>query len=130
MHEKIHEIIRNAEAKALATTGPAGLNVVPLSMVKVNDDSTIWLFNFFMDKTVKNLAAEPFAALTCWSALRGVQIKGDAAYATSGTDFDAAAKWVTSQNPKRVIKGLIALVPTEIYDISPGGAFSAEELRI
>lgn len=130
MHEKIHEIIRNAEAKALATTGPAGLNVVPLSMVKVNDGSTIWLFNFFMDKTVKNLAAEPFVALTCWSALRGVQIKGDATYTTSGTDFDAAANWVASQNPKRVIKGLIALVPTEIYDISPGGAFSPEELQV
>jgi len=130
MHKKIHEIILNAEAKALATTGPAGLNVVPLSMVKVNDDSTIWLFNFFMDKTVKNLAAEPFVALTCWSALRGVQIKGNATYTTFGTDFDMAVSWVASQNPKRVIKGLITLVPAEIYDISPGGAFSPEELQV
>jgi predicted pyridoxine 5'-phosphate oxidase superfamily flavin-nucleotide-binding protein len=125
----ISEALHTAEAKALATSGPGGINVVPVSMIKVNDDS-IWLFDFFMDKSAKNVELSPQVALTAWSGMKGVQIKGTAEYLTSGPDFEEAVRFVASENPSRVVKGLIILSPTEIFDISPGGAFSATDLAL
>jgi predicted pyridoxine 5'-phosphate oxidase superfamily flavin-nucleotide-binding protein len=126
---KVIETINIAAAKALATQGPAGLNVVPVSMVRVNPDN-IWLFDFFMDKTAANLKQDKAVALTTWTNMIGVQIKAEAEYLTEGEDFDEAVAWVATQNPDRVVKGLIVLKPTDVYDVSPGGAFTESDLII
>src|SRR3989338_2963476 len=55
--------LETAAAKALATNGPEGINVVPVSMIRVNEND-IWLFEFFMDKTAKNAEAGKKAVLT------------------------------------------------------------------
>jgi hypothetical protein len=123
----LKQVLNDAQAKALATTGPAGLNVVPVSMIKVNHDS-IWLFDFFMDKTITNVQAEPAVAITAWTDMVGVQIKGTCTYHTTGAEFAAAVAWCATQNPDRVVKGLLILSPTQVFDISPGGAFSTAEL--
>ncbi len=130
MHTKISDCITSATAKGLATAGSCGLNVVPVSMLKVNDDGSIWLFDFFMDKTAVNIQSNPEVALTCWSEMVGVQIKATAVYQTSGDDFDASVAWVATQNPSRVVKGLLILSLTAVFDISPGGSFSNEELSL
>ena len=121
------EVIQNAEAKALATKGPSGLNVVPVSMVRSSNE-TIWLFDFFMDKTAKNLQGSPTVALTAWTDMVGIQLWADAEYCTEGEEFVEAVKWAHAQNPDRIVKGLIVLHPTEVFDISPGGVFSSEQL--
>lgn len=123
----ISTTISSATAKALATYGPLGINVVPVSMIKVNDDS-IWLFDFFMNKTIANIKSSPEVSLTAWSDMIGVQIKATTLYVTSGDDFDTAVTWVKTQNPNRVVKGLLILQPTAVFDISPGGAFEEKEL--
>jgi predicted pyridoxine 5'-phosphate oxidase superfamily flavin-nucleotide-binding protein len=125
----IADAIDNAEARALATNGPHGINVVPISMAKVNTDS-IWLFDFFMNKTVNNVQANPEVALSAWTGLTGVQVKATASYVTEGPEFEEAVAWVHEQNPDRVTKGLLILTPTEILDVSPGGAFTPDELAI
>lgn len=125
----ITELLLNAKAKALGTVGSNGLNVVPVSMTTV-DGETIWLFDFFMDKTVKNLQQENSVVLTVWSDMKGVQIKGDVHYWTEGDIFERAVKFVHEANPTRVLKGLIVLAPKQIFDISPGGAFAADDLRL
>ena len=118
----IRDVLSTAAAKAFATYGNTGINVVPVSMIRVNDD-TIWLFDFFMDKTVQNLDVKAPVALTAWTDMKGIQIKADAQYVTEGVEFMEAVAWVKEQNPARVVKGLIILTPTKIHDISPGGAF-------
>jgi len=123
----ITNLLQTAEAKALATTGPHGINVVPISMIKVNEN-TIWLFDFFMSKSNVNLQAEPYVALTAWTGMKGIQIKGNTSYHTQGEDFEAAVRWVKKENPSRVVRGLIILQVDNIYDISPGRAFITEEL--
>lgn len=60
----------------------------------------------------------------------GIQVKAETEYITEGELFDDAVAWVATQNPDRVTKGLLILKPTGIFDISPGGAFSAEELSL
>jgi len=125
----IRDVLSTAAAKAFATYGIAGINVVPVSMIRVNDD-TIWLFDFFMDKTVQNLDVKAPVALTAWTDMKGIQIKADAQYVTEGVEFMEAVAWVKEQNPARVVKGLIILTPTKIHDISPGGAFLENDLSI
>lgn len=125
----ICDILTTATAKALATNGSAGINVIPVSMIKVNDD-TIWLFDFFMDKTTQNLRTDTQVALTAWTDMKGVQVKADAQYCTEGDAFMEAVAWVKEQNPARTVKGLIILTPTKIHDISPGGAFTESNLAL
>ena len=125
----IRDVLSTAAAKAFATYGNTGINVVPVYMIRVNDD-TIWLFDFFMDKTVQNLDVKAPVALTAWTDMKGIQIKADAQYVTEGVEFMEAVAWVKEQNPARVVKGLIILTPTKIHDISPGGAFTESDLTI
>lgn len=125
----INEMIATADSKALATYGPAGINVVPVSMIKINDED-IWLFDFFMNKTVQNIRTDADVTLTAWTGMIGVQIKAVASYVTSGETFDAAVAWAKIQNPKRVLKGLLVLSPTQIFDVSPGGKFEVDDLVI
>ncbi len=126
---KVVETLETAEAKALATQGPDGINVAPMSMIKVNDDS-IWLFNFFMDKTAQNIQTNPSVSLTAWSGMEGVQIKAKTEYITEGEIFNESVEWCREQNPDRVVKALIVLKPTGIFDISPGGAYEESDLAV
>lgn len=113
----IEEFILSADSKALATYG-ANLNVVPVSSIRVVG-GTIWLINYFMDKTLDNILHINMVALVCWKKMMGYQIKGSVTYKTEGKEFDEAVQWIKGLLPDRVVKGLIILMPTEIYDISP-----------
>lgn len=125
----VKTILETATAKALATTCPENINVVPVSMIRVNE-SDIWLFDFFMNKTVQNVRTSRICALTAWEGMQGIQIKGEITYLTEGDVFNESVAWVRTQNPDRTVKGLLVIQPTAIFDISPGGAFSADELGI
>lgn len=125
----VKTILESAPAKALATTCLESINVVPVSMIRVNE-SDIWLFDFFMNKTAHNACASRACALTAWEDMQGIQVKGDIAYITEGELFDESVDWVKTQNPDRIVKGLLIIQPTAIFDISPGGVFTADELGI
>lgn len=118
-NETIIKNLLQAEAKALATTGPHGVNVVPVSVINVKE-STIYLYDFFMGKTVANLSDSPAVALTAWSGLQGVQIKAVADYCTNGPEFEQAVIAMKEQFPERTLRGLIILTPIVVYDISAG----------
>lgn len=117
--QNLIEAISGAEAKALATCGPEGVNVVPVSVIEVSE-SKIVLFDFFMDKTVKNLKVDPDVALTAWSGLTGLQVKAKAEYQTSGKLFDGSVEKMKVQFPERTLSGVIVLTLTHVYDISAG----------
>lgn len=121
MREQIRQKIVGANSMALATTGPAGLNVVPLSVWEVVGEE-IHVYDFFMHKTAENLRAERLVALTCWRDFVGVQIKGTASYETAGEEYDAAAKTMKERFPDRTLKALVRITPVAVYDIAPGGS--------
>lgn len=125
MHEQIRRIITGSDAHALATTGPHGVNVVPLSVVEVVGDE-IHLYDFFMHKTAENIQVEPQVAFTSWQGFRGVQIKATAAYETSGEVYEAAVVEMKERFPDRTLHAVIRLTPTAVYDIAPGA--SGEDL--
>ena len=119
MTTDIAETITNAESRALATTGPHGVNVVPVSVVEVVGDE-IHLFDFFMNKTVANLKADPAVTLTAWSGLVGIQVKAVANYQAEGELFETSVPQMKVRFPDRILSGVIVLRPTDIFDISAG----------
>lgn len=127
IQESIVKTIESANGRAIATVGADGVNVVPVSMVRVHNNE-IWLFNFFMSKTVENVKTNPQVALSCWHGLEGVQVKGEVVYETEGDRFKEAVAWVATKNPDRVVKGLLRLIPKQAYNIS-AGANAGEEIQ-
>jgi len=117
INQQTETFIISAQSKALATYGE-NLNVVPLSSVKIVNGK-IWLVNYFMDKTLLNILANPSVSLVCWSEMIGFQIKGTVVYYTNGDDFESAVAWIHSILPDRVVNGLLVLTPKEIFDIAP-----------
>lgn len=127
MEQTIIDQIINADARALATTGPHGVNVVPVSVVAIHDGH-IHLYNFFMGKTVENLIAEPTVALTCWKGLAGIQVKAVATYLEEGEVFDAAQEEMLTRFPDRTLGGVIVLTSTAVYDVSADSAKAGKVL--
>jgi predicted pyridoxine 5'-phosphate oxidase superfamily flavin-nucleotide-binding protein len=118
MEKHIEQFVTAADSKALATSGGNGLNVVPVSSIRVVDGK-IWLINYFMEKTKDNIAQSDKVALVCWTKMMGYQIKGTVAYHAEGEDFEAARQWIKEILPDRIVKGLLILTPEETFDVSP-----------
>lgn len=106
------------ESRAIATYGPAGINVVPVSTMYIRGGK-IWLINYFLGKTLENIMKNPHVALTCWSGFKGYQIKGEVEYLTEGNIYVEACSRVSKTLPDRIVKGVLVLTPIEIYDVSP-----------
>lgn len=119
LEANVVDILLHADGKALATEGARGLNVVPVSTVRVVN-GTVWLINYFFGKTLANILANPRVAFAFWKGLEGYQIKGTIRYVESGETFEEARKWIAELLPERVVKGLLILEPEEIYEVTPG----------
>lgn len=115
---EIIEMITGSDSKALATTGQYGVNVVPVSTIRVIGDK-ILLMNYFLKKTLGNIAENPRVALACWKGLVGCQIKGTVRYVDTGPEFEEAKDWVTENVANRTLKGLLEITPSEAYIVSP-----------
>lgn len=118
MQRYITLAIEQADAKALATTGPHGINVVPVSVVEVVGNE-IYLFDFFMRKTAENILVQPEVALVCWRGFEGVQIKAIASYETDGPAYEGEVLKMRGLFPDRVLRAVIRLRPTAVYDVAP-----------
>jgi predicted pyridoxine 5'-phosphate oxidase superfamily flavin-nucleotide-binding protein len=116
---KVTQAILEADSKAIATTGKHGINVVPVSTVRVVGNK-ILLMNYFLHKTLENILEQPHVALACWKGLEGYQIKGTVEYIEEGEQFEEAKKWIEENVADRTLLGLLILTPEEVYNISPG----------
>lgn len=117
LSQKVIDIVLNADGKALATHYKDSVNVVPVSSIKIVEDR-IWLINYFFAKTLQNIIGNPHASLACWKELEGYQIKAKVTYVTDGDAFNEAKRWIADILPERIVKGLLILEPTEVFDVS------------
>jgi predicted pyridoxine 5'-phosphate oxidase superfamily flavin-nucleotide-binding protein len=118
--ENCREFLLQAEGKALATYSPkTGVHVVPVSSIKVDGD-TIILVNYFFGQTLSNIEQNPQVSLAAWKGLSGYQIKAKAKYETAGPLFALVVEWIAETIPGRVVKGILLLDPTQIFDVSAG----------
>lgn len=128
INNQFKEAIEIATGKALATIGPDGVNVVPVSVVKVNEDS-IFLYDFFMQKTAENIKDNSEVSLAVWNGLSGIQIKGHMRYQSGGEIFIKEEKEMQKQFPDRKLRGLLILEPTEIYDVTAEASIAGKRLE-
>lgn len=116
--QKLADFITTAESKALATFSTVhGLNVVPVSTITIRDGNII-LMNYFMGKTLENLNSNNSVALACWKGLEGIQIKATVTYQEQGNLFNEMKLWIAEILPTRILKGILILAPTEVFDTS------------
>lgn len=127
MKIELQRKIEEATGFALATTGVDGLNVVPVSMARATEKE-IWIFDFFMNKTTRNVEETGDVSLAIWKDLSGVQFKGRARYVTEGDVFDMGVAWVQKKNPNCVVCGVIVITPEKAYDITAGNTGAVVDL--
>lgn len=88
-------------------------------------DNKIWIIDTYFDKTKDNLLKNNIVAISFWeNSSSGYQIKGKATYHTEGDIFIKAKKWILKSKPNKKVKGVVEVIPTELYSIAalPGEA--------
>jgi predicted pyridoxine 5'-phosphate oxidase superfamily flavin-nucleotide-binding protein len=97
-------------------------NVIPLGVVELVRDDTIWITDNFMNKTISNLRVNPKIAFYIWGPeIKGCyQIKGVASIRTSGKEFDEMKAKLNVKNPALPARSLIIVTITEVYECQPG----------
>ncbi|MFA6331994.1 MAG: pyridoxamine 5'-phosphate oxidase family protein [Methanoregula sp.] len=107
----------------VATASKEGTpNVVPIGVVELISDDTIWIVDNFMNKSLENLRANPKIALYIWGPeIKGCfQIKGDATLKTSGKDFDLMKEKINKKNPALPARSLVIVKITDVFECQPG----------
>jgi uncharacterized protein len=107
----------------IATASKDGTpNVIPLGIVELVDDETIWITDNFMNKTISNLRVNPKIAIYLWGPeIKGCfQIKGIASIRTSGKEFDEMKAKINIKNPALPARSLVIVKITEVFECKPG----------
>ena len=89
LNQEIRDKMKAQGKFAFATASADGTpNVVPVGMLFVGDDDSIWLVDNYLNKTLANLKVNPKAAFYVWYPDCGesYQIKGRVTIVSSGPD--------------------------------------------
>jgi hypothetical protein len=106
-----------------ATASKDGIpNVIPLGMVELVNDETIWITDNFMNKTISNLRLNPKCAIYIWGPeIKGCfQIKGVTAIKNSGPEYEEMKAKVNRKRPELPARSLIIMKITEVFECKPG----------
>ncbi len=97
-------------------------NVIPIGIVELVSDDTIWLTDNFMNKTLSNLRVNPKIAIYVWGPeIKGCfQIKGVAALKSSGKEYDEMKAKINQKNPALPARSLVIVRITEVFECKPG----------
>jgi predicted pyridoxine 5'-phosphate oxidase superfamily flavin-nucleotide-binding protein len=97
-------------------------NVVPIGIVELVSDDTIWLTDNFMNKTISNLRTNPKVALYVWGPeIKGCfQIKGVASIKSSGKEYEEMKAKINQKNPALPARSLVIVKITEVFECKPG----------
>jgi uncharacterized protein len=124
---KLNADMKEAFAKMkifpVATASKDGTpNVVPLGMVELHNDETIWITDNFMNKSLSNLRTNPKIAIYIWGPeIKGCfQIKGTAAIKVSGPEYEEMRANINKKRPELPARSLIIVKITEVFECKPG----------
>jgi predicted pyridoxine 5'-phosphate oxidase superfamily flavin-nucleotide-binding protein len=107
----------------VATASKDGIpNVIPMGLVRLKTDDTIWITDNFMNKSMSNLRVNPKIALYIWGPeIKGCfQIKGVAAIKTSGPEFEEMKSDLNKTRPELPARSLIIVKITDVFECKPG----------
>lgn len=103
-------------------------NVVPLAMVRLVDDETIWITDNFMNKSMSNLRVNPKVAIYIWGPeIKGCyQIKGVTSIRNSGPEYEEMKADINRKRPELPARSLVIVKITEVYECKPGPTAGAK----
>jgi hypothetical protein len=103
-------------------------NVVPIGVVELVSDDTIWITDNFMNKSLANLKANPKLAIYVWGPdIKGCfQIKGHATIKTSGKEYDEMKAKLNKKNPALPARSLLIVKITDVFECKPGATAGAK----
>ena len=107
----------------VATASKDGVpNVIPIGIVELVSDDTIWITDNFMNKTMDNLKANPKIAMYVWGAeIKGCyQIKGHVTIKTSGKEYEDMKAKINKKNPALPARSLLIVKITDVFECKPG----------
>jgi predicted pyridoxine 5'-phosphate oxidase superfamily flavin-nucleotide-binding protein len=95
-------------------------NVIPIGIVELIDDQTIWITDNFMNKTLDNLKANPKIAFYVWGPeIKGCfQIKGHVTLKTSGKEYEEMKAKVNKKYPMLPARSLIIVKIDDVFECS------------
>lgn len=122
---KLNDDMKNVMSKVrifpFATASLKGEpNVVPIGMLMLKSDDTIWITDNFMKKTLENVKENPKASFYVWDPEqeKSYQIKGSVVIENSGKDYDEAKKFANDKGYPA--KNLMKMTITDVYCVKPG----------
>lgn len=129
--EDMKEAVSRMKVFPVATASKDGTpNVIPLAMVRLVDDETIWITDNFMNKSMTNLRTNPKVAIYVWGPeIKGCfQIKGVTSIKTSGPEFEEMKADINRKRPELPARSLIIMKITEVFECKPGPAAGSKLL--
>ena len=105
-------------------------NVIPLGIVRLMDDETIWLTDNFMNKTISNLRVNPKIAIYVWGPeIKGCfQVKGVTSIKNSGPEYEEMKARLNKERPELPARSLVIVRITEVFECKPGPTAGAKLL--
>jgi len=126
---EMKEAFQKMKIFPVATASKDGTpNVIPLGIVKLIDDETIWITDNFMNKTISNLRLNPKIAIYIWGPeIKGCyQIKGVTAIKNSGAEYDEMKARINKERPELPARSLVIVKITEVFECKPGPTAGAK----
>lgn len=135
MTAEMMEVCNNMAAPLLATASKDGVpNVVPCGSTRAVSPDTISITALHLDKTYKNMEANPKVAVVFHSELgkkgsarpgeiKGWQVKGEATLVKSGELLERAREGAAmrfGEEAREKVKAAVVIRVEEIYDIATG----------
>lgn len=122
---EMKELFSKVRLFPVATASKSGIpNVAPIAFVVLTDDSTLWLADNFMNKTLANVKENPQASVYLYDSdlKRCCQVKGRIEVKTSGAEYEKMKKMVHEKKPGLPAKSLLVMKISEVYECMPGPA--------
>lgn len=124
---KIPNKVKNLfEKQALVAFGTADKegnpNVVPIFWKEIVGDGTILLIDNFMKMSKENLSENKKVCISFWDpeTEEAYKIKGTGIYHTRGPIYEEGKRFIQSQKPGKIPRGVVEVKATAIYTIKPG----------
>jgi predicted pyridoxine 5'-phosphate oxidase superfamily flavin-nucleotide-binding protein len=123
--QDMKNIFEKARPYIFATAGKDGKpNGVPIGMARIISDEEVLLADNFMNKTRRNIAENPWTAITFWTqeAHYGYQFKGRARVEESGKNLEDLKRSMQERKVPFSPKAVVIVKVEEIYYVGGGGS--------
>jgi hypothetical protein len=118
MDEDVLRVLSQTRVVPVATASKDGVpNVVPMTFVKILDDSAVLVVDNYTDKGARNLDENPRIAVCVWDleTKRAYQIMGEAEIQRSRQLYEDTVAWVHETKPDTDPKAVVVLRVGNVY---------------